>query len=79
VTGRAAFFDLSAETRWGGFISGDEMTVEWDQPCACGQTTVYAHDGITRYSQKRGGDDKINCAATAGAHQEAMSFLTSFQ
>jgi len=30
VTGRAAFYDLSTETRWGGFISGDEITIELD-------------------------------------------------
>ena len=29
VTGRAAFYDLCAETRWGGFITGDEITVNW--------------------------------------------------
>ncbi len=79
TTGRAAFFDLGAETRWGGFISGDEVTIEWDKPCDCGQSTIYAHDGIQRYSAKRGGDDKINCAATEGAHKEAMSFLMTFQ
>ena len=77
TTGRMAMFDLGAETRWGGFISGDEVSIEWDQPCGCGQTTVWAHDGIQRFSAKRGGDDKINCAATEGAHKEAMSFLTN--
>jgi hypothetical protein len=34
VTGRAAFFDLGAETRWGGFITGDEVTVEVGQGSA---------------------------------------------
>jgi hypothetical protein len=76
VTGRAAFFDLGSDTRWGGFITGDEVTIEWDEPCACGQSTVYAMDGIERLSAKRGGDDKISCAATEGAHKEAMNFLT---
>ena len=79
TTGRAAFFDLGAETRWGGFITGDEISIEWDEPCGCGQTTVWAHDGIQRISDKRGGDDKISCAATEGAHKEAMSFLTNLQ
>jgi hypothetical protein len=75
VTGRAAFFDLGAETHWGGFISGDEYTVNWSTPCPCGRSTVYAEDDIQRLSVKRGGDDKISCAATEGAHKEAMSFL----
>ena len=78
TTGRAAFFDLGADTRWGGFISGDEVTVDWDTPCPCGQTTAWAEDGIQRISAKRGGDDKINCAATESAHREAMDFLTRF-
>jgi hypothetical protein len=79
VTGRAAFFDLSSETRWGGFITGDELTVDWETRCACGQSSVFAHSAVERLSLKRGGDDKISCAATEGAHKEAMSFLTSFQ
>ena len=79
TTGRAAFFDLGAETRWGGFITGDEYTIHWDDPCGCGATTVWAEDGIQRLSAKRGGDDKISCAATEGAHKDAMSFLNSFE
>lgn len=78
VTGRAAFFDLSAETRWGGFITGDEITVNWDQPCACGRTSAHVVGEIRRYSEKKGGDDKISCAATEEAHKEAMDFLTNF-
>jgi hypothetical protein len=75
VTGRAAFFDLSASSHWGGFISGDEITVHWDCDCPCGASTAYIEDNITRYSEKRGGDDKISCAATPEAHAEAMNFL----
>jgi hypothetical protein len=78
VTGRAAFFDLSAETHWGGFISGDEVTVDWDGACSCGRTTPHLAPTIERYSEKRGGDDKISCAATEGAHREAMDFLTEY-
>jgi hypothetical protein len=78
TTGRAAFFDLGAETRWGGFITGDEYTIHWDEPCACGAKAVWAEDNIQRLSAKRGGDDKISCAATEGAHKDAMNFLNSF-
>src|ERR1019366_200989 len=35
-TGRLALFDLLAETYWGGFISGDRITMYWDEDCACG-------------------------------------------
>ncbi|PJI47298.1 MAG: hypothetical protein CTR55_20325 [Pseudomonas sp.] len=79
VTGRAAFYDLGADVHWGGFITGDEITVEWDQPCACGRPSRYVVGAIQRYSEKNGGDDKITCAASENAHREAMDFLNTFE
>ncbi|MFM0336343.1 hypothetical protein [Paraburkholderia fungorum] len=79
ATGRAAFFDLGAETRWGGFVSGDEITIEWDEPCACGQPSAYIAGPIQRYSEKNGGDDKITCAATESSLSEAMDFLNTLE
>jgi hypothetical protein len=78
-TGRAAFFDLNAEMRWGGFITGDEITIEWDELCACGQPSRYVVGAIQRYSEKNGGDDKITCAATEGSLREAMDFLNTLE
>jgi len=78
VTGRAAFFDLGADHRWGGFISGDEISVDWDTPCPCGRSGAFIFGEIERYSEKDGGDDKISCAASENAHNEAMEFLTNF-
>ena len=77
-TGRAAYFDLLAQTRWGGFITGDEVTLHWDEPCPCGRSTVYLDERITRFADKRGGDDKITCVATAEAHTEALEYLNTF-
>lgn len=79
VTGRAAFFDLGADNRWGGFITGDELTIEWDKRCACGRPSRYVASPIQRYSEKNGGDDKITCAATESSHRDAMDFLNSFE
>jgi hypothetical protein len=79
ATGRAAFFDLGAETRWGGFITGDEITVDWDAPCPCGRPSRYVAAPIQRYSEKNGGDDKITCAATEASHREAMDFLNTLE
>ena len=79
VTGRAAFFDLGADVRWGGFITGDEITIEWDKPCACGRPSQYVVGPIQRYSEKNGGDDKITCAATEDSHRGAMDFLNTFE
>jgi hypothetical protein len=73
-TGRAAFFDIIPQTYWGGFVSGDEIGVDWG-PCQCGRTTVHIDKHIERYSEKRGGDDKITCAATEEAHQSALDLL----
>lgn len=75
-TGRAAFFDTMANTYWGGFISGDEVSVDWER-CKCGLTTPHVSHTIERYSEKRGGDDKISCAAADGAHQSAIDFLNT--
>jgi len=72
-TGRAAFFDLMARTYWGGIITGDEITVDWNT-CACGQTTPHVSKKIERFSAKTGGD-KITCAATDAAHENALEFL----
>ena len=77
--GRAGFFDFASIGHWGGTISGDEVEIDWDTPCPCGQTSVHLADDIARYSERRGGDDKITCAATAEVHNEAVRFLAEFQ
>jgi len=77
VTGRAAFFGLMARHAWGGFVTGDEVTIDWDSRCDCGQTTYHLAPLIQRFSDKTGDDDKITCAATPDAHREAMTFLSS--
>jgi phenylacetate-coenzyme A ligase PaaK-like adenylate-forming protein len=74
VTGRMAFYDLLPDTHWGGFITGDEVTIT-HKPCGCGRTGPHLASTIGRYSEQRGGDDKISCAASVEAHEEAMDFL----
>jgi hypothetical protein len=77
VTGRFAFYDLLPDTRWGGFVTGDEVTMTWDTPCACGRTGHYLGAKIQRISAKRtdGGEEKLNCAASTEAYTEALDFL----
>ena len=78
VTGRFAFFDLMAETHWGGFITGDEVTFDWDGFCPCGQASPYVVKGsIRRFSEKAGNvdEEKISCAAAPQAYAEALDFL----
>lgn len=74
-TGRYAGFDLWAQTYWAGIITGDEVTVNWDGGCACGRQGPYLHDNIGRYSDRRGGDDKITCQRTAAAVEEMMQSM----
>jgi len=75
-TGRAAFFDMTQDSTWGGIVTGDLVTVDWDRPCECGRTSYALEKKISRVSELQGGDDKISCAATPQAQAEAMDFLT---
>ncbi len=70
--GRAAFFDLSLDGRWGGVISGDKVSIDF-RPCACGHRGPSIRDTIVRYSDLQEGDDKIGCAGTVDAYVRGMS------
>lgn len=74
--GRFAFLDLIPETYWGGFISGDEVALSgYDNVCDCGRKGAYVCGEVRRYSEKEGGDDKINCSGAPEAHDKALEFL----
>lgn len=75
-TGRFAFFDLLPESYWGGFVTGDKVTLTWDG-CACGRTGPYFDPLIERFSELEGGDDKISCSGSNDAHEEAMAWLSA--
>lgn len=77
--GRLAVFDLLAESYWGGFISGDEVSMHWDEKCECGWGGPRIQKSIRRYSEMEGGDDKITCAGSAQAYNEFMSFVMEGQ
>jgi hypothetical protein len=66
VEGRAAFFDISMEGRWGGLISGDKVKVTWE-PCACGARSPSVAYEIERYADGPGGD-KISCSGNIDAY-----------
>ena len=69
--GRAAFFDLSIDGRWGGVISGDKVTIDYG-PCPCGQRGPTIADTVTRYADIEG-DDKIGCAGTIDAYVRGVA------
>lgn len=76
-TGRFAFFDLLAETYWGGFITGDRVTMHWDDACPCGWKGPRVEREIVRFSELEGGDDKISCAGTEEAYSEFMTYVST--
>jgi hypothetical protein len=71
VEGRAAFYDLSLDGRWGGVISGDKISLDYGR-CACGNAGPSIRDNIARYADLQG-DDKIGCAGTVDAYVRGLS------
>jgi len=69
--GRAAFFDLSIDGRWGGVISGDKVSIDFN-PCACGHKGASIRDNVARYADLEG-DDKIGCAGTVDAYVRGVA------
>lgn len=62
ATGRMALFDVSIDGRWGGIISGDKVTIDFDaSPTGRPGPAVTK---IDRYSDLEGGDDKLTSAGT---------------
>jgi hypothetical protein len=71
LEGRAAFFDLALDGRWGGVITGDKISLDLD-PCACGSAGPSIRDDIVRYADLEG-DDKIGCAGTVDAYVRGLA------
>ncbi len=79
-TGRSAGYDVLNKSHWGGVISGDEVTIDWDLVCPCGRSTIAFEPEIMRYSDKENvDDDRITCAATHEVHNEAVNFMKEFE
>jgi hypothetical protein len=71
IEGRAAFFDLSLDGRWGGVISGDKVRATWE-PCACGNRSPSIDQDIQRYADMASGD-KIACSGTIDAYVRGVT------
>jgi hypothetical protein len=71
LEGRAAFFDLAVDGRWGGVISGDKILVDYGK-CACGHQGPTINADILRYKDLPGGD-YITCAGTIDAYVRGIS------
>ena len=71
VQGRAAFFDISLDGRWGGVISGDRINLRTGR-CDCGHQGPTVGYDIVRYSDL-GDGDKITCAGTIDAYVRGVA------
>ncbi|WP_159981772.1 MULTISPECIES: hypothetical protein [unclassified Novosphingobium] len=75
-TGRLVLVDLVPQSYWGGFTSGDEVTIHWDDDQSeTGWKAPRIAKTIRRFSEAEGGDDKITCAGSQQAYNEFMAFV----
>ena len=73
--GRLVLVDPIPTSYWGGFVSGDEVTLHWEEDCPCGWGGPRAAKTIRRFAESEGGDDKITCAGSQQAYNEFMEFV----
>lgn len=72
VEGRFAFFDLLAEGYWGGFITGDKVTLDFSP---AGDTDGFQPPlvrTVGRYADLEEGEDKLSCAGTMESYVRGM-------
>jgi hypothetical protein len=77
--GRAAFFDLVAQTYWGGVVTADLVDLDWT-PCGCGRTSAFMHEAVGRIPESGEQDAHIGCAprhAVAAALESLREGLPS--
>jgi hypothetical protein len=73
--GRLVLVDPIPTSYWGGFTSGDEVTMHWEEDCPCGWGGPRIEKTIRRFAESEGGDDKITCAGSQQAYNEFMEFV----
>ncbi len=71
IEGRAAFFDLALDGRWGGIITGDRISLDYS-PGVCSHKGPSIRNNIARYADLEG-DDKIGCAGTIDAYVRGVA------
>ena len=69
-TGRMAIFDLLPSSYWGGFVTGDEVTLRLS-PCPCGRTTAQSARRIERYSEKQAATTRSPASAPRSPSRRA--------
>ena len=75
--GRGAFFDLSAQTYWGGVVTGDRTSILWDR-CPCGRTTPQVLPPVSRISSSAQGEYVLGSAGPAAIHAALEALNSGF-
>ncbi|WP_256095043.1 hypothetical protein [Paraburkholderia nodosa] len=70
--GRFAFFDLLAEGYWGGFITGDKVTVDFSPAGNTDGLQGPLVRRVGRYADLEEGEDKLSCAGTMESYVRGM-------
>jgi hypothetical protein len=76
-TGRAGYFDLLAQTYWGGILTGDRITVHYEEECGCGWRGPWIEDNVQRFTELMGGEDIISCAGVQSAYSDFMDYVAA--
>lgn len=66
IEGRMAFFDVTADSHWGGIISGDKVVVEFGGGIDDVRTTL-VHK-VARYADLEEGEGKLTCAGSIDSY-----------
>ncbi|ACA96016.1 MULTISPECIES: hypothetical protein [Burkholderia] len=72
VEGRFAFFDLLADGYWGGFITGDKVTVDFSPSGTTDGLQGPLIKQVGRYADLEEGEDKLSCAGTMESYVRGM-------
>jgi hypothetical protein len=72
VEGRFAFFDLLAEGYWGGFITGDKVTIDFSPEAPTDGLQGPLVRQVGRYADLEEGEDKLSCAGTMESYVRGM-------
>jgi hypothetical protein len=72
VEGRFAFFDLLAEGYWGGFITGDRVTIDFSPEGNTDGLQGPLVRQVGRYADLEEGEDKLSCAGTMESYVRGM-------
>lgn len=65
--GRGAFFDLTAQTYWGGVVTGDRVSISWDI-CPCGRSTPQVLPPVERIPPAERDEHAPTGAAATAVH-----------